>query len=65
MKLQYRGNSGGRGFGQFLLNDGVIVGEEILLKGWVKEAGAPKDINGERINRCVILQQDKQKKDLI
>nr|WP_216819592.1 serine hydrolase [Paenalcaligenes hominis] len=42
-------------FGQFLLNDGVIDGEEILPKGWVKEAGSPKDINGERVNYGYML----------
>lgn len=42
-------------FGQFLLNNGVIDGEEILPNGWVKEAGSPKEINGESVNYGYML----------
>lgn len=42
-------------FGLFLMNGGVAGGEQILPKGWVKEAGSPKVIDGKKVNYGYML----------
>jgi CubicO group peptidase (beta-lactamase class C family) len=37
-------------FGLFIMNDGIIEGEQMLPQGWVRESGAPMEIGGERVN---------------
>ena len=32
-------------FGMFIMNDGVIDGQQVLPAGWVAEAGSPKVLN--------------------
>lgn len=36
-------------FGLFVMNDGIIDGEACLPKGWVQEAGSPREIGGEQV----------------
>ena len=42
-------------FGLFLLNEGVIDGQETLPKGWMKDASSPHIINGEQIDYGYML----------
>lgn len=42
-------------FGLFLLNDGVIDGEEILPAGWVEAAGSAKMIGGSKVDYGYML----------
>lgn len=42
-------------FGLFLMNGGVAGGEQILPKDWVKEAGSPKIINGQKVDYGYML----------
>ncbi len=38
-------------FGMFIMNDGIIGGEQVLPSGWVAEAGSPKVLNtGKPVN---------------
>lgn len=37
-------------FGRFILADGVIDGTRVLPEGWVREAGASRQINGQRVD---------------
>lgn len=37
-------------FGLFVMGGGVIGGERILPEGWVEEAGAPRQLGGERLD---------------
>jgi CubicO group peptidase (beta-lactamase class C family) len=37
-------------FGRFILDDGVIDGERVLPEGWMRAAGAPREINGQRVD---------------
>jgi CubicO group peptidase (beta-lactamase class C family) len=37
-------------FGLFVLNDGVIGAERILPANWIREAGAPRTIDGQRVD---------------
>jgi CubicO group peptidase (beta-lactamase class C family) len=42
-------------FGLLLLDDGVIDGERILPEGWVREAGTPKMVSGEKVDYGYML----------
>ncbi len=37
-------------FGRFILDDGVIDGERVLPEGWMRAAGAAREINGQRVD---------------
>ena len=37
-------------FGRFVLGDGIIDGVRVLPEGWVREAGAPRQIGGSRLD---------------
>ncbi|MCW8126942.1 serine hydrolase domain-containing protein [Microbulbifer halophilus] len=37
-------------FGLFVANDGVIGGQRVLPEGWFDLAGAPAEVNGEKVN---------------
>jgi CubicO group peptidase (beta-lactamase class C family) len=37
-------------FGAFVMNDGVINGERVLPKGWMKESGMPRQVGGRRVD---------------
>jgi CubicO group peptidase (beta-lactamase class C family) len=37
-------------FARFILDDGVIDGERVLPEGWVREAGASRQIGGRRVD---------------
>ena len=37
-------------FGQFVLNDGIIDGKRVLPEGWMREASAPRDVGGKRVD---------------
>lgn len=37
-------------FGRFMMDDGVIDGTRVLPEGWVREAGASRQINGQRVD---------------
>ncbi len=42
-------------FGLFLLNDGVINGQQVLPRGWVKAASTPKEVAGETVDYGYML----------
>jgi len=42
-------------FGLFMLNDGVINGQRVLPEGWMKEAGSPHTIDGEKVEYGYML----------
>lgn len=37
-------------FGRFIMADGMIDGERVLPEGWVREAGAARQISGKRVD---------------
>ncbi|MET0905472.1 MAG: serine hydrolase [Tardiphaga sp.] len=37
-------------FGRFILDDGVIDGTRVLPEGWMREAGAAREIGGQRVD---------------
>lgn len=37
-------------FGQFILNEGVIGAQRVLPDGWIREASAPRDVGGNRVD---------------
>jgi len=37
-------------FGLFAMNDGVIDGRRALPEGWMREAGAPRDVGGKQVD---------------
>ncbi len=42
-------------FGLFLLNDGVVDGDQVLPEGWVREAGARKQVAGSEVEYGYML----------
>ena len=42
-------------FGQFMLAEGQVNGEQILPAGWVQKAGTPKEVGGEKVDYGYML----------
>ncbi len=37
-------------FGRFVVNDGVINGESVVLEGWFEQGGSPKELSEKTVD---------------